>query len=271
MAGMVCARAHGSKPMRRVLAWAWGAVALVTLSTACSRSLQGAADVVATRPGVVLFEAVTQTAQTVPDTLVTLVTAGAVRVEHGTGAAILDFEAGRIVLLDFASRTFRSEALSRWRARIDAAMQALGDSSSGVAPRFEPAGSTVEIAGYRCERYVLFTTRSLLGSRESVEQQIWVTNELRLPEGAFDAYQATLGTLDSVGLTTRAAYPQGIILKRETRTRPAGTQRRVQAEIESSTVFRVESKPLSRSLFAVPPGYTRAHAASEPQSPQAEP
>ncbi len=234
-------------------------------SVGCSRGASHApSSTTPAWPGVVLYEVVTQTAQAVPDTLVTYVTAHAVRVEHASGAALLDFDAGRITILDASTRTFRSEALDTWQARIDAAMRALADSNAAAAPRFERAGGTLAIAGYTCERWVLYTHRNLLGTRENVEQQVWVTRELDLPPGAFAAYQRTLGTIESLGFATRAAYPEGVVLRRETRARPADASRRHAPAVEAGHVFRVESRPLPQTLFVVPQGYAPVRSTTAP-------
>jgi hypothetical protein len=234
--------------------------AIVASGASCApdRRLQ-AASAQRTRPGFVLYEAHTQTQQSKPDTLVTYVTARSVRVSHAAGAAILDLDTGRIVLLDSASRTSRSEDLSTWEQRIHGALEALADpSASGAAPRFQRTGQHAEIAGYRCERYMLFTTRDLLGTRETVEQQLWVTTELELPAGAFEAYQRALATLDSVGLPRHTAYPEGIILRRETRIQHLNAAAREAPKVEASIVFRIESKQLSSELFMIPSDYRGA-------------
>jgi len=222
------------------------------------------------RPGFILHETHTQTQQAVADTIVTYVTAQAVRLSHAAGDAILDLEADRIILLDRDSRTYRQESLVTWEARILDAFEAMRDSSlAGTVPRFERVGETVQIAGYDCERHVLFATRNLLGARETVEQQVWVTSQLQLPTGAFEAYQRTLGAINSLGLPTRAEYPAGIILRNELRTRPADSQRRETPAVEASNVFHVESKELSVELFMIPFGYEPARARAESQRPAA--
>lgn len=205
----------------------------------------------------------------VPDTVVTFVTARAVRVSHAHGDAILDFEHDRIVLLDREQQTYRTETLAAWEERIHQALAALADSSreAGVAA-FERAGDAVDIAGYTCKRYVLYTNRNLLGAREAVEQQVWVTSELQLPAGAFAAYQRTLEILESVGLPARATYPEGIIMRRESRTRPADASRRVPWAIEASAVFRVESRSLPPELFAIPPDFRDASKATSEAAPE---
>ncbi len=211
--------------------------------------------------GVVLQEVHTQTGQLKPDTLITYVTARAVRVSHAAGDAILDFDADRIVLLDAASRTYRTESLTTWEARIRAALDALRDSTHASAPRFERAGATTAVAGYASDRYVLFATRQLLDTRESVEQQVWVTTELEMPPGAFEAYQRALGSLDNIGMPTAAPYPAGVVLRREIRTRPLHASRRLDPHVETSAVFRVESKRLSIDVFTIPPEYRNESAA----------
>lgn len=249
-----------------------GIVAVVTSVTSCAREARlQATPRPRSLPGIVLHEAHTQTQQPSPDTLVTYVTARAVRVSHRAGAAILDLETDRIVLLDAASRTYRSEDLSTWEQRIQAAWEALADTSvSGAAPRFQRLGRAVEIAGYRCDRYLLFTTRDLLGTRETVERQLWVTTELEMPAGAFAAYQRALGTLDSIGLPTRAAPPEGLILRRETRVRRVNAPAREPPTLEASIVFRVEAKRLAVDFFEIPPGYRAVQQPPKAARPNGE-
>jgi len=224
------------------------------------------------RPGFVLHETHTQTQQAVADTVLTYVTARAVRVSHAAGDAILDLEADRIILLDRDSRTYCQESLLTWEARILDAFEAMRASSHASAPpRFERVGETIQIAGYDCERHVLFTTRNLLGANETIEQQVWVTTQLKLPVGAYQAYQRALGALNSLGLPTQAVYPPGIILRNELRTRPSDSPRREAPAVEMSNVFYIESKELSVELFMIPFGYTPASPAPEGPRPATTP
>ena len=87
-----------------------------------------------------------------------------------------------------------------------------------------------------------------------------MTTELELPAGAFEAYQRALGTVESVGMAAATEYPAGIILRRETRTRPADAGRRVHAHVETVSVFRVEAMDISPTHFMIPPDYTKGDA-----------
>jgi hypothetical protein len=98
----------------------------------------------------------------------------------------------------------------------------------------------------------------MLGQEELVEQQIWMTQGIEMPAGAYDAYQKALRAVQSIGFTGVAERPPGVPLRAETRVRLANSNRRAPASIERSTIFLVQRISLADSLFSIPDGFSRA-------------
>lgn len=137
--------------------------------------------------------------------------------------------------------------------------RAVGASAGHVAvDSFVPMGSSTEIAGYTCDRYHHYGRRTLLGTEEMVEQQIWVARELEMPAGAYEAYQRALGNVESVGAGASLRRPPGVVLGVETRTQRADARRGEALDIERTTVIRVERSTLPDSLFVIPRRYVPA-------------
>lgn len=249
-----------------------------------SAGTQGiATPVVDGAPGIILHELHTQPQVLQADTILTYITSRRVRISHAGGHTLLDLDADRIVFLDPATRTYRETSLRLWEARLQEAIAsgaapgveigAVDDSARtpevarGDAARtpeavavesFEPTASSTEIAGYTCDRYHHYGRRTLLGTEETVEQQIWVARALEMPAGAYEAYQRALGSIESVGAGTLLRRPPGVILGVETRTQRAGARRGEMLDIERTTVIRVERVTLPDSLFAIPRHYVPA-------------
>jgi hypothetical protein len=222
----------------------------------------GAAGAPGPQPGVVLYEVHTITGWPEADTVVTAITPGRVRVSHRLGEAILDVPGDRLVLMDRATRSFSSMSLRDWEARIAAALAASQEQrqtapDSAVA-RYELEGDGGEIAGFRCQRWHLFTRRELFpGETDLVEQEIWVSRELELPGAAYETYRRALEGLDRLGLDPSIRRPPGVALRLHTRAfaEPGGAG---SEEIERSEVVRVERRPLEPSWFDIPAGYVPA-------------
>jgi hypothetical protein len=212
------------------------------------------------KPGVVLHEAHAQSPSENVDTLITYVTAEHVRVSHPGGASILDLGAGRLYLLDLETSSYRDVSLEVWESRIQEALVRMGEGTNQAegAPRFEPQGGEADILGFPCQRFVLFGRRQMLGQEELVEQQIWMTQGIEMPAGAYDAYQKALRAVQSIGFTGVAERPPGVVLRAETRVRLANSNRRAPASIERSTIFLVQRISLADSLFSIPDGFSRA-------------
>ncbi len=241
------------------------ALALVAGSAReASRSAQAAAPG-AVRPGVILRETHTQSQVVHVDTILTYVTAKHVKVSHAGGHTILDLEHDRILLLDPAAHTYREMSLQAWEARIEAAVGGASQAPD-AGGSFEPTGGVVEIAGYTCDRYHHYGKRTLLGTEEYVEQQIWVARALEMPEGAYAAYQRALGSIESIGSGGLRRRPSGVVLGVETRTRPAGASQRDPAQVERCTVYQVEKAALPDSLFAIGP--LRPGGCRRPREPE---
>ena len=221
--------------------------------------------------GIVLYEIHTQPHVAQTDTIVTYITSRRVRVSHAGGHTLLDLDADRIVFLDPVTRTYRDMALQQWEARLQEAVAsgatpAGADSSRSDAEAvFEPTGGSTEIAGYVCDRYHHYGRRTVLGTEEMVEQQIWVARTLEMPTGAYEAYQRALGSIESVGAGTLLRRPPGVVLGSETRTERPDARRGESLEIERTTVIRVERAVLADSLFAIPGQYGRAALRELPQ------
>ena len=214
----------------------------------------------ASQPGIVLYETHTQSQVTEVDTIVTYVTARRVRVSHPSGHTILDLVRDRIVLLDPAAKTYKEMPLQEWEARVDSAVGGAGSEESGES--FEKVEGETSIAGNACDRYHYYGKRTILGTEEMVEQQIWVARNLEVPAEGYEAYRRALESIESIGSGRLRRRPEGIVLGVETRVERAGDPRRATTEIESSTVFRVEKKELPDALFTVPTGFVREDSAA---------
>ena len=161
---------------------------------------------VAARPGVILHETHWQAGAT--DTILTFITSQHVLIVHADGRTLLDLEADRLVLLDSEQRSFRAMSLGQWEATLEAAIGAeRAAAATGAAENrgdgplpFEPVGDSTLVAGYACDRYHYFGQRTLLGVEETLEQQIWVARTLAMPQGAYEAYQRALGSIESIGM-----------------------------------------------------------------------
>ena len=242
-------------------------------------SLAVAATTAAARPArprtqdLVLHEVHTSTDRDGVDTIVTYVTLERVRVSQATGDAILDTTRDRLVFLDRAARTFRSTALSDWESHLEASLDSSRArsqaSNEGPSPGvgFEPMGPAGRIAELEADRYHLFTRRELFpGEVDFVEQEICVARQFDFPEGAYRTYLRTLEAMEGVGLAGPARRPPGLVLRVETRTRPAGAERGAGDEFERTEVVRVERRPLQQSLFEIPAGFARADSADAVQA-----
>lgn len=232
-----------------------GALVALACAAGCAGGSRLAAPSVL--PAVVLHERHVQSGRDAADTLVIAIASGRVRVSHAGGDAILDLVHDRFVLLDPASATYRSSSLQEWEARIEAAIDP-GSAGDTTGVRFEADGPGGRIAGYACERYHLFTHREIFpGEVEAIDQEIWVTRDLELPEGAQAAYERYVSSLDRMGLDARVQRPAGVTLRARTLTRPDGAGRDA-GEFEESEILRVEHRPLDASWFDVPPSYRKA-------------
>lgn len=211
-----------------------------------------------TYPAVVLQELHRLTGREGADTLVVSIAPGRVLVAHAGGDAILDTEGDRFLLLDPATRTYRSLSLRVWEQQIEAALEeSTPERSLDATPAvYDSAGPGGVVAGFACDRYYLFTHRELFpGEVEAVEQEIWVTRELELPPGSWEAYERVLRSLDRMGLDVSVRRPPGVTLRTRIRRRPAGSDAE---EVEEIEVLRVERRHLEASVFEVPPSYRAA-------------
>jgi hypothetical protein len=150
-------------------------------------------------------------------------------------------------------------SLHQWEARLQEASRTEGKDGDGSSSgRFEAQGGDERIAGYGCTRYHHFGRRNLLGSEEYVEQQIWVTREIDMPAGAYEAYRRAFDRIESIGSSGVVQRPPGVVLAVETRTRPVDADRRRAAQVERYSVYAVERKDLPDSLFQMPADASRA-------------
>ena len=239
--------------------------ALVVAAAAClARAGGGPAKA---QPGWILHETHTAPESRSADTILTYITPTRVRVSFTTGDAILDVQENSICVLDRGTRTYRRLSVDAWAQTVETAQAAIRErtrSAGGEAePRYERLGEPVRVAGYLCDHYALYTRSELLpGEAEFVEQQIWVTRELELPQGAYEKYVDVLRTLESVGLRGAVRRPPGVVLGVETRTRSANADARDAGLTERSAVFRIERTDIPDSIFSVPAGYAAADTAS---------
>lgn len=214
------------------------------------------------------------TAGSAPDTLVTWIAEGRVRVAHRGGIAILDARADRFALLDPASRTVRTMRLVEWEQKLRVAVQSAADSTGGTGagfpePRlqFEFEGPGGEILGHACTRHHVYTTRQLFpGEWEDVEQEIWVALDLGLSPAAAATYQRVLASLDWIGLDAAVERPPGVALRTQVRRRPHAAVAPAPGgavpgeEVETSEVVRIETRPVPGTVFEIPAGYRPADA-----------
>jgi len=231
----------------------------------------------------VVMTEVHSTAGAAPETLVTWIADGRVRVAHRGGIAILDARADRFALMDPESHTVRMMRLVEWEQKLRVAVQSAGDSTAldsarvlppgAAAPepalRFESEGPGGEILGHACTRYHVYTTRQLFpGEWEDVEQEIWVAGDVGLSPAAADTYRRVLVNLDWIGLDAAVERPPGVALRTQIRRRPhaasapgPGTTPPGE-ELETTDVVRIEMRPVSGAAFEVPSGYRPADDAS---------
>jgi hypothetical protein len=135
-------------------------------------------------------------------------------------------------------------------------VESVRPSLGGSPITFQAMGDTLRIAGVDCHRYMMFTRRELIpGEVDFVEQQIWVTQGVEIPKPAYEAYAHSMSLVASIGLGSIAAWPDGVIMRTETVTRPENEARAAHGEVESVEVFRVEKKDLADELFAIPQNY----------------
>ena len=211
-----------------------------------------------------------------PETLVTWIADGRVRVAHRGGVAILDAHADQFRLLDPASHTVRTMRLGEWEQKLRVAVQsaaegAAADSVAEPALQFELEGPGGEILGHACTRYHVYTTRQLFpGEWEDIEQEIWVAADLGLTPSAAATYRRMLASLDWIGLDAAVERPPGVALRTQIRRRPHATAapapRNAPAgeDVETSEVTRIDTRPAPPEVFSVPPGY-RPASATDPE------
>jgi hypothetical protein len=156
--------------------------------------------------------------------------------------------------------------LAEWESKVRDAVRAVTDSTRAPQTlRFEKEDGGGAIAGYSCERYHVFTTRQLFpGELEDVEQEIWVTGEIRLSPAARASYRRVLESLDWIGLDAPVVRPEGVVLRTQVRRRPHGIPAGGGEDIETSEVVRVERRDASPDVFDVPPGYRPAETDRSP-------
>lgn len=231
---------------------------------------------------VVLTE-VHSTAGAAPETLVTWIADGRVRVAHRGGIAILDARTDRFALLDPESHTVRTMRLAEWEQKLRVAVQSAADTTAAdsarvmppgtAAPepvlRFETEGPGGEILGHACTRYHVYTTRQLFpGEWEDVEQEIWVAGDVNLSPSAANTYGRVLVNLDWIGLDAAVERPPGVALRTQIRRRPHAASPPVPGaappgeELETTDVIRIETRPVPASVFEIPSGYRPADDAS---------
>lgn len=213
-------------------------------------------------PGVVLHETHTQSSVAQIDTLHTYFIRGEVLIVHDGGRTLLDLAHQRIVVFDAETRRVRTVSLKEWEAELQEAAKAgaaAADETSGGS--FEAQGVDERIAGFHCERYHHFGTRTLLGDEEYVEQQIWVTQDIAMPQETYEAYRRAFDRIESIGRAAVVQRPPGVVLAVETRTRPVAADRRT-AQVERYTVYAVEQRDLPEAMFHIPSTVSSADSAT---------
>jgi len=191
---------------------------------------------------------------TVPETLVTCIAPGKLRLSHASGDAIVDVAAARLVILDRRTSTYHLMSFTEWEERIRASAPG---ADSLPAPRFEPIGDGGRIAGYACTRHHLFIRHEVFpGEFEQVEAEIWVTSEIPLDPAAVDTYRRVQASFDRVDFGAPVLRPPGLVLRSQLRHVPEtpGTP----AESEISNVVTIERRAVAPAEFDVPAGYRPA-------------
>jgi hypothetical protein len=229
--------------------------------------------------GVVLHELHTWESNAVPETLVTCIAPGRLRLSHASGDAIVDVAADRLVILDRRTFTSRMMSFAAWEGQIVAATAGAADdsrtdstaaapapASPSSVPRFELIGDGGQIAGFACTRHHLFLRHQIFpGEFERVEAEIWVTDQIPLLPQALDTYRRVVSSLDRVDLGVAAERPPGIALRTCLRHFPETPG--APEEVETSEVLTVEQRAIAPGEFAIPASYTPTDSVPGPQAP----
>jgi hypothetical protein len=221
--------------------------------------------------GVILSQEITTSSgsNTTTDHRTVMVQGNRQKVEAGDQSIILDLDAGKMVLLNPASRTY-TELPFPPHGQMAAMMQSMG----GVNLNFKKTGKTQTLSGYRCQEYDSHA-KSTMG--EFSAQGCFSSTA---PGAAtYASFSKTMARkFEEVGMaTTTGTQPDGIPMELETTTKltgfnlpgvpPEQAERLKQMmanrppTITKSVTTSVKTADLQSATFAIPAGYTERRVA----------
>jgi hypothetical protein len=178
------------------------------------------------------------------------------RVESDDGIQILDFNTMTMYILNPGQKTYEKMNLKNMGAQMgmeDPAMQGMMKQMMGEI-KVTPTGYTQKIAGYNCKKYMV--------SMMMVNSEYWLSKEVKGFKEVKAMGKKMAGALSGSPTMQNQLNTMGMMEKLD--GFPVKTVTNMMGGSVTTTLKTIQQKSLSKSLFAVPKGYTLKESGNTP-------